>query len=391
LVKPRLGQILVADGSLSDNEIARALGYQRFAHERFRIGSILLNWELIAEDALLAALAKLHHCPSVNWRVLSQASPEALACLTSAQASRFEALPYGVTPRGLQVAFSNPSNLASVDEVAKVTGRRVLPAVTTEVRLAQALHNFYRLPLPGHFRGVIQKLDRPKTEARETGGRPRPTRPPADPAGEAASSVPVPSPEHSLPPPKSTTRAASIRDSRPAYAIPEIHIPDFPVIEPKNSPAEVSEPRGHGTVLDPIVEALVARIPRVIVFRVATPSLTAWTGRGPGVSPDRLAAVRLPADERTVLAEAAKSGVPHFGPVEPERFPPDLGSLIQPQAPPCAVFPVRVLDGVRALLYADRLGDALPYEDFEVLARAAVSAGNVLAQSLATTAGPEDS
>lgn len=395
MVRPRLGQILVADGSLSDNEIARALGYQRFAHERFRIGSILLNWELIAEDALLAALAKLHHCPSVNWRALSRASPEALSCLTGAQASRFEALPYGVTPRGLQVAFLNPSNLASVDEVAKVTGRRVLPAVTTEVRLAQALHNFYRLPLPGHFREVLQKLDRPKTEVRETGGKPRPTRPQADPAREAASSVPAPSPEQTRPPSKSTTRASSVRESRPAYAIPEIHVPDFPVIEQKSSPADASGPRGHGSALalalDPIVEVLVLRIPRVIVFRVAKPSLTAWTGRGPGVSPDRLAAVRLPADERTVLAEAAKSGVPHFGPVEPERFPTDLGSLIQPQAPPCAVFPVRVRDGVRALLYADRLGDALPYEDFEVLARAAVSAGNALAQSLEKPAGPEDS
>jgi hypothetical protein len=132
------------------------------------------------------------------------------------------------------------------------------------------------------------------------------------------------------------------------------------------------------------VEALAARLPRVIVFSVAKSSITGWTGQGPGVSRERLADLRIPAGEQTILGEAAKSGVPHFGPVEPERFPRALGDMIETEAPPCAVFPIRVSDGLAALLYADRLGEALPYEDFAVLARAAASAGNVLFHSRAT-------
>jgi hypothetical protein len=390
VAKPRLGQILVADGTLSDSEIARALGYQRFAPEPYRIGSILLNWELIAEEALLAALAKFHHCPAVNWTVLSQASPEALARLTAAQARRFQALPYGVTPRELQVAFLNPSDLAAVDEVAQVTGRRVLPAVTTELRLAQAFQAFYQTPLPRHFRAIIRKLDRPKAEAGRTGGEPQPAKPPAAPKEEASSPVHAPSPEHAPPLGRSATRASSVLEPRETHAIPEIRVPDFPTIGQRSS-VEVLGPLDYERALDPVVEELAARLPRVIVFGVAKSSITGWTGQGPGVSRERLANLRIPAGEQTVLGEAAKSGVPHFGPVEPERFPRALGDMIETEAPSCAVFPIRVSDGLAALLYADRLGEPLPYEDFAVLARAAASAGNVLSHSRATPGRAENS
>ncbi len=390
MAKPRLGQILVADGALSDNEIARALGYQRFMPEMFRLGSILLNWELIAEDALLAALAKLHHCPSVEWAALSRASPEALAHLTGAQASRFGAVPYAVSPRGLHVAFVNPSDLAGVDEVAKVTGRRVVPAVTTEVRFAQALDSFYHVSLPRHFRAIVQKLDRPKVEAGGADAKPRPARPPEAPRVEAASLTGASSRGGARQPSRAATRSSSVRESGETYAIPEIRVPDFPTIGQRSSSAEAGAPRDHERAIDPIVEALNASFPRVVVFGVAKSSLEAWAGRGPGISREGLAALRIPADEQTVLAEVAKSGVPHFGPVEPERFPGALGGLIQPQAPPCAVFPIRVLDAVAALLYADRLGDALPYEDFAVLARAAASSANVLSHFLLSAGQPEN-
>ena len=388
MARPRLGQILVADGSLSDNEIARALGFQRFAQEPFRIGSILLNWELIAEDALLAALAKLHHCPAVDWAVLSRANREALACLTGVQAGRFGAFPYAVTPRGLQVAFLNPSNLAGVDEVAKVTGRRVLPAVTTEVRFAQALHNFYHVPLPRHFRSIIQKLDRPKAEAGGAGVKGQAARPPAAPRGEDAGPVRAHSPQQARPASRVSARASSVREPGATYEIPEIHVPDFPPVGQDVSPAQRDERRDHERALAPIVEALTARLPRVIVFGVTESFLTPWVGHGAGVR-ERLASLRIPCGEQSVLAEAAKSGVPHFGPVEPEKFPRALRGSIE-QAPPCAVFPIRTHDGVKALLYADRLGDSLPYEDFAVLARAAVSAANALSGSPLKTDRPEN-
>ena len=45
----RIGELLVSEGLLSESEIHRALGFQRLSGERIKIGSILLNWDLLRE------------------------------------------------------------------------------------------------------------------------------------------------------------------------------------------------------------------------------------------------------------------------------------------------------------------------------------------------------
>ena len=59
-MKLRIGQILVTDGVLADDAVVRALDYQRRSTEPFRLGSILLGWDLLGEETLLAALEKFH-------------------------------------------------------------------------------------------------------------------------------------------------------------------------------------------------------------------------------------------------------------------------------------------------------------------------------------------
>ena len=43
----RIGELLVAEGLLSESVIHRALGYQRLSGERIKLGSILLDWDLL--------------------------------------------------------------------------------------------------------------------------------------------------------------------------------------------------------------------------------------------------------------------------------------------------------------------------------------------------------
>ncbi len=163
MTKPRIGQFLVSEGLLSNDVITRALGFQKSSVESFRLGTILLNWELLAEEALLAALSRYHGCPFADWAALSKATPEALRCLPATQAIRLGAVPYAIEAGNLRIAFRNPSDLAVIDQASQITGRRVLPSTTTEVRLALALHQFYGHPLPFQFKPVIQKLERRKT------------------------------------------------------------------------------------------------------------------------------------------------------------------------------------------------------------------------------------
>jgi hypothetical protein len=157
---PRIGELLVAEGAVSELAVQSALGFQRHTGEPFRLGTILLDRDLLGEDILLRALSKIHRCDAATWADILKAPPDVVRLLPERIAVRLAAVPYAVEGRGLRVAFKNPSNLAAVDEVSAVTGRPVIPAVISEVRLLQALHLFYGRPIPIEFRGVLHKLER---------------------------------------------------------------------------------------------------------------------------------------------------------------------------------------------------------------------------------------
>jgi len=240
VTKPPIGQFLVSEGMLSGEAIARALGFQRTSAESFRLGTILLNWELLAEEALLAALSRYHGCPYADWAALSKATPEALRSLPAHQAIRLGAVPYAIEGGNLRIAFRNPSDLAVIDQASQISGRRVLPATTTEVRLALALHQFYGHPLPFQFKPVIQKLERRKT-------MPRVTRAADSAAAEQAAEIPAPP----LPDSGAPGAADAVAEPAQTYAgshtesveVAPIEIPEFPLLAGNDS---AEKPKGSG-------------------------------------------------------------------------------------------------------------------------------------------------
>jgi MshEN domain len=155
----RIGDVLISDGLLSEKTLARALELQAGMARGTKLGAILLKWDLLGEQDLLRTLAKMHHCPAVDWATLSRADKSVTRLLSGAQARRLAAFPYAVEGKRLRVAFTNPSNIAAVDEVQAITGRRVLVAVTSEVRMNQAHQRFYSVPLSRDMWSVVQKIE----------------------------------------------------------------------------------------------------------------------------------------------------------------------------------------------------------------------------------------
>jgi hypothetical protein len=191
---PRIGELLVAEGILSEVAVQSALGFQRHTGEPFRLGTILLDRDLLAEESLMRALSAIHRCDYVAWSEILQASPHVVRLLPERTAVRLGAIPYGLEGRGLRVAFKNPSNLAAVDEVSAVTSRPVVPAVISEVRLVQALHLFFGRQVPIEFRNVLLKLERNEERRlyRERATVRAGVSPPSAPARPEAEARPIP-------------------------------------------------------------------------------------------------------------------------------------------------------------------------------------------------------
>jgi hypothetical protein len=162
----KLGEILVEDGFLSGETLQRALSAQNRSGHDVRIGGILLGGGVVPERALLETLSRLHRCPAVDWRELSQAQRIAYRLLPPERAYRLGAFPFALDRRTLRVAFVNPSDLAALDEVAAITECRIAPAVTSEVRLIQAHEKFYSRSIPRQFETILKRLDRPEQTAK---------------------------------------------------------------------------------------------------------------------------------------------------------------------------------------------------------------------------------
>lgn len=466
----RIGELLVAEGLLSEAAVQRALGFQRQAGDRIKLGSILVNWYLLPEASLLSALAKLHGCRGVPWSELAAASPDTVRLLPAPHAIRLSAIPYGAENGFLRVAFVNPSNLAAIDEVAALTGRPVQPGVATEARILQAQRRFLGRLVPLEYRQILQKFDRPPAAALppvekdfhtshvvEIEGAAAPTRP-----GKAASPGPaLPGVElpvfpeiprisisdaaASWPGGRRSTDEGLVDDSladwvggaisafrgdpppeapvaeAPAYDMPAT-IPPFrrandpiglatariafpfgrdegaraPVMRgaPENeTPAEISEPTGYEArtrdeVADSVLRDSLSGIPRVLLLGSGKSGVTGWRGRGAGLSIDNIAAIRIPASEASVFSSVRRTGVPHFGSLDGLEWPKGLADLFGSTPPDCAVFPIRVLEGVAGFLYADRLGEPMRHEDFALVARSAAQASRLFSRFLRPDLSP---
>jgi type II secretion system (T2SS) protein E len=524
----RIGEVLVADGLLTENAVNRALGYQRLSGDTIKLGSILLNWDLLDEESLLSALAKVHRATPVPWSAIKNARMEVVQLLPAAFAKRVGAIAYDADKGLVRVAFINPNDIAAVDEAAAIAGRRVIAGVTTELRILQAHNRFYGRPLPLEYRNIIVKIQRKASGAsRPTGvqtppdfraddfvraereshgvapappfaipvaprgstdqdlsfsdrpGEPvqievpemppiessttpqqRPT--PVRPSPKVAPEVPIPPsgpahPGRETPPQLDETMPVSNEQpprwedfSQPAAAedsladwvgeaLMSFH-PDSQVAAPSETPATsdplpsappetpapasakhepkggedliagmwqaappeheesvasgmwtslgdepgpvLHEERSREEIADTILANALTDLPRVILLGIGRTFITGWRGRGPGLTPERVAGIRVPVSAVSIFATVRDSGAPHFGAVNAEEWTAALRAVLGSVPPECAVFPIRVGEDVAAFLYADRFGEPMQYEDFAKIARAAASAAGVLARFL---------
>ncbi|MFY9550484.1 MAG: hypothetical protein WAU32_04980, partial [Thermoanaerobaculia bacterium] len=333
---PRIGELLVAEGVLSEGSVQSALGFQRNTGEPFRLGTILLDRDLLGEESLLKALSAIHRCDYATWAEILKAPLHIVRILPERAAIRLAAIPYAFEGRGARVAFKNPSNLAAVDEVSALTGRPILPAVISEVRLLQALHLFYGRPIPVEFRSVLHKLER--NEERRV-DRSKVTRffpaakrrspPPAAPRRGRGTEIPI-SVGQGEPP---TMRRSGYAAPFSAAEVPQRELADNPEFLPEFAPPqpltldelaeqmwrdEVSlEPAAAAPTAAPelrpvgalprpelrlperdrlaeaALDALATQFPRVLLFVSAQESVQGWTARGSGISREAVSRLRI--------------------------------------------------------------------------------------------------
>src|SRR5262245_8608870 len=137
----RLGDLLVAGGVITPQQLEEALTYQRT--KGGRLGVCLIKLGYLTEDVLHSvltrqfgvALADLSH---------SEVDPEVVKLLPRELAVRYQVIPVKRTGNVLSVALNDPNDVVVLDELRFRTGYKVIqPLLARESQIREAIDKYY--------------------------------------------------------------------------------------------------------------------------------------------------------------------------------------------------------------------------------------------------------
>ena len=138
----RLGDLLVQEHIITDDQLGQALSEQRNSGKK--LGRTLIDLNCITEEQLLKFLSQQLNIPFLDISKRS-ISPAVVGLLPEVQARRYRALVVEDQGESALVAMSDPADLQAMDTLEDLLApKRIKIAVVTENQLLDAFDNLYR-------------------------------------------------------------------------------------------------------------------------------------------------------------------------------------------------------------------------------------------------------
>ncbi|MBC7246622.1 MAG: type IV-A pilus assembly ATPase PilB [Actinobacteria bacterium] len=139
--KEKLGQILVKNRIINEEQLQRALERQKETGES--LGRVLIDMKMVSEGALTSILARqigLRYVDLANYDVDISAS----SLVDAEVARRYTLIPIGFENDKLVVAMADPTNVFALDDVRIMTGMQIEPVVATKEDIVAAINRYCR-------------------------------------------------------------------------------------------------------------------------------------------------------------------------------------------------------------------------------------------------------
>jgi MSHA biogenesis protein MshE len=137
----RLGEVLVSQGLLSEEQLRRGLDEQ--SRSGRRLGRVLVELGFLKEEQIAQALAR-----QLNLRYFDLTqhdfNRQLVLKLPETAARRFRAIALEERGTAMLVGMADPTDLFAFDELTRILKRDVEPAVVAEGQVLQALDQVYR-------------------------------------------------------------------------------------------------------------------------------------------------------------------------------------------------------------------------------------------------------
>jgi MSHA biogenesis protein MshE len=138
--KFRLGDLLVQQNLITQEQLMFALGEQKRSGRK--LGRVLMDNAFVTEDQISEALAKQLNIPYINLKFYNT-NPEIVRKLSENQSRRFRALVLEDRNGKLLVGMADPTDLFAFDELSHILARDIDLAVVTEGQLLETIDRVY--------------------------------------------------------------------------------------------------------------------------------------------------------------------------------------------------------------------------------------------------------
>jgi type IV pilus assembly protein PilB len=139
-VKKRIGELLVAEGTITKDQLTRALLEQ--AGTGRRLGEVLVDMGALGERDFLTALSAQLEIPLVDLRTATPEA-EALSKLPEAMVRAARVLPVSIEDGALWVAFSTEPMDALLDELQATAGMPIRTQLALSAEIERAVNRSY--------------------------------------------------------------------------------------------------------------------------------------------------------------------------------------------------------------------------------------------------------
>src|SRR5438094_4406449 len=136
----RLGEILVKESLISQDQLQKALEYQRA--NGGKLGSCLTKMGFITDDDITGVLSRQYGVPSINLKYY-EIDPNVIKLIPQDTASRYQVIPLSRVGSVLTIAMTDPTNVFAMDDIKFMTGFNVEPVVASEAAIGDAITRFY--------------------------------------------------------------------------------------------------------------------------------------------------------------------------------------------------------------------------------------------------------
>ena len=136
----RLGELLVRNKLIDENQLAKALEDQRASGGR--LGASLVKLGYLQEEDLAAFLSRQYGVPSINLSEFD-IDENVIKLIPNEVARKYQLVPVNRAGATLIVAMADPSNIFAIDDIKFMTGYNVEVVVAAEACIRNAIDKYY--------------------------------------------------------------------------------------------------------------------------------------------------------------------------------------------------------------------------------------------------------